>query len=298
MLSILIPVYNFKVEKLVRALMKQCNRLSIAYEILVFDDGSKAKIKYENSILSDYFGVNYTELSKNLGRAKIRNWLAKSAYYENLLFLDCDSKIIGNDFIQNYIKHLESYDLVAGGRIYSKKKPRAKSKYLHWLYGKKRESVTLRKRQWNPIMFFHSNNFLVRREVIMRVPFDESLTSYGYEDLLWAKRVNEKAYSIQHIDNPVEHLGLEKNDVFLKKTEVSISNLIRLNNEGQKIDTQLTILAAKLEKYRLKQLVYSFIDKRIDQIEDRLKSPGAKIYQLLLFKLHRYWSNMDETKIE
>ena len=92
MLSILIPIYNFKVVKLVETLQKQCEKAKITYEVVCFDDQSQTKYKKDNVILSNYFGVNYTELSENLGRARIRNWMAKIASYDNLLFLDCDTK--------------------------------------------------------------------------------------------------------------------------------------------------------------------------------------------------------------
>ena len=288
MLSILIPIYNFKVEALVKALMRQCNRIDLDYEILCFDDGSRKKIKYENSILSDYFGVNYTELSENLGRARIRNWMAKSASYENLLFLDCDSRVLKKDVISTYLDLIGDYDIVSGGGHYAKKKPRAKSKYLHWLYGSKRESVAAAKRQSSPAMFFHSNNFMVRREVMMDHAFDEQLEGYGYEDLLWAQRLLEDNYSLKHINNPVEHLGLEKADVFLKKTDRSIQNLVGLIKRGEAIETQLTRFAERLKKWHLDKMVNRYLESNHENLKASLLSSTPKLYQLQLYKLYLY----------
>ena len=93
MLSILIPVYQVKVEKLVVKLIKQCDRCKIEFEILCFDDGSKERIKVSNRSIDLLMRVNYVELSENLGRSKIRNRLAKSARYDYLLFLDADSQV-------------------------------------------------------------------------------------------------------------------------------------------------------------------------------------------------------------
>ena len=289
MLSILIPIYNQKVEKLVKALMRQCNRLHIDYEILCFDDGSKKRIKYENSILSDYFGVNYTELSENLGRARIRNWMAKSASYDNLLFLDCDSKVISKYFIGTYMGFIEDYDVISGGRTYSNKPPRAKSKHLHWLYGSRLESVKLSRRRQSPELYFHSNNFMVRRSIMIDTPFDENIKQYGYEDLLWARQIANKGFRILHIDNSIEHLGLERKDVFIKKTEKSISNLIDLQKTEDKFETRLTRFADKLQNLGLKEHVYSYLKKRSESIRNRLHGDKPSLRHLQMYKLYLYW---------
>jgi len=287
MLSILIPIYNFKVEKLVKTLMRQANKLELDFEILCFDDGSRKKFKYENSILSDFFGVNYTELSENLGRARIRNWLAKSASFENLLFLDCDSKIVSNNFLEKYLNHLDEYELISGGRVYSKKPPRAKSKRLHWLYGKKRESVKASKRTKDAVMSFHSNNFFVRRELMMKYPFDEQIKSYGYEDLQWAQLLNENGVRIAHIDNPVEHLGLEKASDFVKKQKKSLENLYFINSI-KTLNTKLIHLIDKLERWNLKNYLFNRYKDRLPEMEYKLVSGSPSLLKLQFFKLIYY----------
>ena len=290
MLSILIPIYNFKVVKLVKAIKRQCEQSKIMFEILCYDDGSKPKIKYENSVLSSYFGINYTELSENLGRARIRNWLAKTAAFDNLLFLDCDSKVIKKDFIKTYLKHINNYDIISGGRIYSKKPPRAKSKQLHWRYGVKRESKNAKFRNKNAQLFFHSNNFLVRRDIAIKYPFDEEIKGYGYEDLLWAKHIFDRGIEILHIDNSVEHLGLEKSDVFLKKTKKAIDNLVELNSRGHNLFTRLTEFDNKLKRLKLKSLLLRYGRKNASKIESNLLSPSPKMWNLDLYKYMYYQS--------
>ena len=88
MLSILIPIFNKDVRPLVYSLAKQCIKANINYQILCFDDKSEDKWKEKNSELASKININYTELSENLGRSRIRNWLGKAAYFEYLLFLD------------------------------------------------------------------------------------------------------------------------------------------------------------------------------------------------------------------
>ena len=61
MLSILIPIYNRDVTKLVEELLDQCGKANIPFEILCFDDGSTEKWKKKNKVINARFGVNYVE---------------------------------------------------------------------------------------------------------------------------------------------------------------------------------------------------------------------------------------------
>ncbi len=88
-LSILIPTYNNVCIELVRSLQAQASLLSspsesssessdFKYEILVADDGSTDKATIEgNRIINTLPHCRYMEREKNVGRAVIRNFLAK-----------------------------------------------------------------------------------------------------------------------------------------------------------------------------------------------------------------------------
>ncbi len=297
MISILIPIYNFKVVKLVKKLQKQCERANVDYEILCFDDGSAEKYKKENVVLSDLFRVNYTELSQNLGRARIRNWLMKSASYPYLLFLDCDTKVLSNSFIKEYLKVARKGMIISGGRTYAKKQPRAYTKKLHWLYGTKKESKDAKYRNKFPVQYFHSNNFLADAEIFRKVSFDESLTTYGYEDLLLGKEIIDQGFAIWHIDNPTEHLGLEKNTVFLKKTREAIDNLLMLNNSGHKVPSHLEKMANRLNKMGLVNAYLTFMEKRIPTIEKKLLSKNPKVMYLDLYKLYYFLTKRKDSTL-
>ena len=103
MISICIPIYNFNVVELVKKLIHQSNQLKIVYEVLCIDDGSENIWKEQNQSLNKLENVNYYELKNNLGRSKIRNMMAKEAKHDFLLFLDCDSALISDTFISNYV---------------------------------------------------------------------------------------------------------------------------------------------------------------------------------------------------
>lgn len=287
-LSILIPVYNFKVFDLAKKLYNQCQKLDIEFEILVFDDGSQEKYKTNNRALNGIFGINYMEMSENLGRSKIRNWLVKSALYDYVLFLDCDSKVSNKDFVQKYLDALGPNKVINGGRIYEKKKPRAKSKYLHWLYGSKKESQNSSVRNKNAHLYFHSNNFAADRNVMIEFPFDENVEGYGYEDLLIAQNLMDHDIEVEHINNPVIHLGLEKSKEFLEKNLNAVGNLVSLNEQGYFLNTRLDRFVFTLRDWSLDGILYKFIDKRRRSYEADVLGDSPKLWKFQALKVWRY----------
>lgn len=274
MLSILIPVYNTKVTKLVKELHGQCLKAKIMFEILVFDDLSKNSIKQHNAEINGILGVNYVELSSNLGRSKIRNRLAKTASMEYLLFLDADSKIISKKFIKKYIAHLKPNLVINGGRRYSKKAPAAKKKYLHWLYGSKRESQSSKKRNKIPARFFHTNNFAGPSKIISQHPFSESIEGYGYEDILFGHVLEQKGIKILHIDNPVIHNDLEPIDKFLDKQDEALLNLSRITKENPNVPIKIWEAYKKLDQYGIAKMTLKLLGEPSKLKEKLIKSPS------------------------
>lgn len=291
MLSILIPIYNRKVTKLVSELHSQCNKAKIEFEIILFDDLSKQLYRDENRQLSGLFKVSYLEMSENYGRSKIRNMLAKNARYDTLLFLDCDSKVVYKKFIKNYIEAISGNKVIYGGRVYPKKPPKSKSKQLHWKYGTKRESPPAKKRNKNPYLSFQSNNFLIDRSLFLQFKFDDSLSQYGYEDLVLATQLQNQKTIILHIDNPIKHAGLENTNTFLEKQKKAINNLMTLRSQNKIMYTKLYRAYDKLKRRNatsLFQKSYSLIEQRIHK---SLHSENPNLLSLDLWKLNFLISN-------
>jgi hypothetical protein len=288
MLSILIPIYNQDVRPLVYTLSKQCNRLGIVYQILCFDDGSIDKVKEKNKELAFKFNINYTEMTENLGRSRIRNWLGKAAYHEHILFLDCDSVVKDKNFIKNYIDHLPAEGIISGGRLYAKKPPTQKKKILHWLYGSKRESLPAQERNRDPYLNFHSNNFLMPMQMFPQFLFDEAIDDYGYEDLVYAEQLKRRGIPILHIDNPVVHDGLEIHSTFLSKTRKATETLALLHQDGRLSETRLSRTHHVLKKWRLIGLFRSIYSKMESNIEANLVSENPSLYRLQMWKLNIY----------
>jgi len=288
MISILIPVYNQNAVPLVKALKDQCEGLDIQYQIMVFDDLSNDETRKQNSELGHEFGVNYLELSENLGRARIRNRLARMARFKHLLFIDGDSGMVKDDYVKCYLDQIDNAEIVYGGRIYQKKKPNDSSLVLHWKYGKTREALPLKKRLLDPYLNFQSNNFMISAWLFGKLKFDEAVEGYGYEDLLFAEKIRNVDAGILHIDNPVIHLGLESAKDFIEKTKNAIKNLAKLNAADELQNTRLTKYYEKMKGYGLKNFLVKYYRSNQKDIIKNLTSGSPSIWKFSLMKLGEY----------
>ena len=227
MITICIPIYNFDITKLLNQLSKQAENLTVAVEIILIDDASNQEFKKKNE--KECKKHNYIELEENVGRSKIRNLFLKYAKFDNLLFLDCDSLIVSENFISNYLEEIkkENYEIIYGGRIYDKTKPK-RNKMLRWKYGILREGQSAETRNIQPNKSFMTNNFLIKKEIFEEIKFDERLTKYGHEDTLFGFELKKKNINIQHIENLILDDDIENNAEFLHKTELGLINLIHI----------------------------------------------------------------------
>jgi len=225
MLSICIPIYNYNVSFLIEELLEQLKDIKLSFEIVVIDDASDKKYrKLNGAIISK---INYIQLDKNIGRAKIRNKFLDFAKYDYLLFLDNDSRIFSEKFIKNYIDtiKLKQIQIVFGGRVFGKR-PSSRDKLLRWDYGVKNESKPAIIRNLSPNKSFMTNNFLIHRSLFKSVKFNEDLVEYGHEDTLFGYELKKQGIPVMHIENPVLNGDYETNNRYLIKTEKAILNLI------------------------------------------------------------------------
>ncbi len=228
MLSVCIPVYNFDVRELIADIRSQINTDNLDAEIIFIDDASQENIRQRNNDVRSLTD-QYILLEKNIGRSKIRNLFLKYSKSDYLLFLDCDGKIISNQFIKNYINFIanDNPDVVYGGRKVDENQP--DSDYgLRWKFAIERENLPVAVRKKSPYLDFQTNNFIVRKSVLQSHPFDETISQYGYEDLIFAKDLFKSKIRIEHIDNPIYNNDVETNEVFLKKADLSAKSLAHL----------------------------------------------------------------------
>jgi hypothetical protein len=286
LLSICIPIYQYKVYSLIKELNEQCKLTSHPYEIICIDDNSDLFYKKENTKIEEFKNVSYTELQNNVGRSKIRNLFIEKAKFNSLLFLDCDCSIPNKGFIQKYYDNI-GYDLTYGGRKHYDSKPANKSVVLRWKYGKEREDLSFKERLQSPFISFRSNNFLIQKQILSLVSFDESITKYGHEDTLFALQLKKENIYIKHIDNIVIHEGLESNSEFIDKTKIAVDNLNDLikNNKLNPDEIKLFKIFQTLERTKIIYLMKLFSSFFIKLSSNKLLKKNPKIFWLDIYKL-------------
>lgn len=227
MLSIVIPTYNYNTILLVEELYYQCKYQNIDFEIIVADDFSNnAEIKAVNEKINNIENCTYYRNLENLGRGQNINAMVLKAKYQWVLLLDCDVFPKEKNFIKNYIRSIDnSKFLVAyGGIKYKSNKPND-LEMLRWVYGRKREALALQKRELQPYLSCLTSNILVKKEIFVQFPFHNQLKTYGFEDLVFALTLRNNGIKINHLDNEVYHLNLEKSISYIIKVESSLKNL-------------------------------------------------------------------------
>ncbi len=286
MVSILLPVYNYDVRTLVKELLQQGRSAGISFEILCLDDGSNEKYCVLNREVTSWPGVRYEELPENVGRSRIRNLLAQRARYEYLLFADCDSGVVRRDFLEKYVAQAQSDLILYGGRCYDDDPPLEQILLLHWFFGKKREEIPLSKRLADPYHSFMTNNFWIPRSVFSPIGFSEELHRYGHEDTLFGQKLAEDGIRLLHLDNPLQHLGLEPAAVFLEKTVEAVQNLVFLEKKGIRLTTRLSKVFHYLKSWRLYALFFLFYQV-VEPLIRRylLRSKHPNLLWLDVFKL-------------
>ncbi|OAD42940.1 glycosyltransferase family 2 protein [Polaribacter atrinae] len=259
MLSVLIPTYNYNAFFLVQEIHQQLILENIKFEIICLDDGSKSPLNVKNKEINKLSFSSFKSLEHNIGRSAIRNLLAKKATYNWLLFLDADVIPVKSNFIRKYIScSAKDKTVFCGGLLYEDIKENFK--LLRYKYGKKHEEISVEKRIAHPDKYFFTSNFLIQKETFNSVKFEEKLIQYGREDLLFSLELIKKGHIIEHINNEVYHLGLDKNDLFVAKTKEAMENLIFIDKQNL-IDTEempLVSLVRRIAAVRMTRIVGMF----------------------------------------
>lgn len=263
MLSILIPTHNYNITRLVEEVHRQITSLNIVFEIRCYDDGStNQSIIHSNKSINKLKHTSYHILNKNIGRSAVRNLLAKDANFDWLLFLDADVIPKNANFISKYVQSIRgNTEVIYGGILYTEIKPDT-TNLLRWVYGNKREALSLEKRNKNPYITFLTLNFLINKTVFLEVSFNENIPNLRHEDTLFSYNLKLKNISVEHIENPTYHLGLEDNNQFFKKSMESVDALYVLLKTGL-IDedyTKITRIFFKLKRFGL-HYVFAIIYK-------------------------------------
>lgn len=286
MLSVCIPTYRYDVRPLVAELLRQAELIDVPVEILVYDDASPDDEDWGREELRQTAGIHYVELKTNLGRAAIRNKMAREASHKFVLLMDADGWP-PPDFLARYLKaitRLKFPAVIVGGRTYAAAPPEDANLHLHWWYGSQREARTPERIIQDGWLGFQSNNFLTTRALLLARPFPASHRGYGHEDTLWGQQFVGTEVSIHPGNNPVVHLGLEASETFLQKQRRAVDNLRLLKTESPHLRTRLIDL---IDKLPFLPMLANLVPEQtlVDYLTGR-KRPN--LYALDLLKL-RWW---------
>jgi len=223
LISVCIPVHNYDVVPLAKSIADEIEGSDAEAELICIDDGSSDEWLERNKAL-EKLGT-YEIVGKNIGRAQVRNRFLRHAKGDYLLYLDDDS-IITKGFLDKYAEVAKEgkYDVAVGGRVYDTRFD-DREHHLRYLYGTRIECRNAEERAKEPYRSFMTNNFMVKREVLEALPFDERVREYGHEDTLFGYGLKKAGIAICHIDNPVTNGDVEENGEFLRKSVVAVGTL-------------------------------------------------------------------------
>ncbi len=308
-LSILLPSYNNVCVSLVQVLQRQADTLSgkldkpFRYEIIVADDCSTdAACIDANRVIGDMLHCRYLRMEQNVGRAQIRNVLISESRGDYVLLIDSDLFLCDDNYLYKYAT--STADVVYGGTriggeglamVDNEANTENLKGNLRYIYEKKAEpSHRAVFRQLRPNQEISVCNLYARRDIMEAHPFDSRFKAYGYEDVLFGKRLAESGIEVTHIDNPVLINEFEPNSVFVKKTEEAILTLCRFEQDLEgysNLKTKVTTLGRyiPLSLFRLWH--------RIMKNKEMRNLTGSKP-SLLLFKLYKLGFFLENRKVK
>lgn len=213
----------------VMALRRQCQPLAMPWEIVVADDGSPSPCDEMNNEIVSMPCCRLIKRRENTGRAAIRNFLAREARFDTLLYIDA-GMMPSDGLVAAYVENMGRADVVVGSlRVAKGRVDLSNLRCKNEMKAERRYSVG--KSNERPYANFHSGNFMISRRVMLDNPFREDIKTYGYEDTLFGKDLADRQVSIIHIDNPLLFVRFESNERFLEKTREAMLTLYAYRKE-------------------------------------------------------------------
>jgi glycosyltransferase involved in cell wall biosynthesis len=200
-------------------------------ELILIDDGSGdaallARVTEAAGRLG--FPAKIIVWSGNRGRAAARNRLIAEAQGEYLLFLDADMIPDADNFLDRWLDVIRRQrPFVAFGGLSLRHTVRSRATDLHHSIFARSDCHGAAARSKRAAQAVASSNLLVRRDLMLDLPFDDSFTGWGFEDVDWALSAARRA-PITHTDNPATHAGLDSVDALLRKGAEAGPNFARL----------------------------------------------------------------------
>lgn len=288
MLSILIPTKDYDCHILIEELHRQGESLGLPYEIIIGEDGTAEENLRQNTMADSLTHCRRIIKKTNIGRAAIRNLLARESRYPNLIFIDCDAVVEKDDFLRLYADALKDYDVVCGALYHANEQPNDECS-LRYRYekeaDKQRDAVTRSKAPYDKFTTF---NFAIKKDIFTSILFNESITRYGYEDALFGKELKRRGIPIGHIDNKLLHSGLESNAVFLAKSEQALATLLTIEDRME--STPLLATLRKMRALHLENIFMIYWNLRKKSLRRNLLGRKPSLLKFKIYKLGYYIS--------
>lgn len=137
---------------------------------------------------------------------------------------------------------------------------------------------------------FLTLNFLIKKSIFEQVCFNENIPNLRHEDTLFSFELMKSKINIIHIDNSVYHLGIENNNVFLKKSEESVFGLKNLvdSNLISSDYVKLSHYFQILQKYRLESIIALFFKISRHLFFKQLLSKKPSLFLFDIYRLGYY----------
>lgn len=301
------------------------------YEIIVADDGSTDADTLQKNAVIDYLpSCRIIEADHNIGRAAIRNLLIRESRGQWVLIIDADAEVITDDFILTYLQAAGNSTTAAGNSTTAagvptptaapatptpaagvptptaapatptiiigglKNPPQApQGCELRYRYELASDSLrTLEARRRQPAMFFSTFNFMATRTVFDHILFDERCTDYGYEDALLGIEAETRHFNIIHIDNPLQHNGINTNAAFLRNSETALRTLRHLGppmtDRARVAQAAARFTTPKWRRFTLRPLIIILYKMSRPLIRRNLLSPHPNLHLFAFYKLGYY----------
>lgn len=282
MISILIPIFNYNTTQLISELKKQCDAQEIVYEIIALEDGSDLYLD-ENKKSNQLQNITILHRKYNLGRMPTRYELAEKAQFDNLLFIDSDS-LINPLFIKNYCEVIDKSSVIFGGCEYSNIHYNQQHLFRH-RFGIIKEQQSALERNKKPYHYIFSGNLLIKKHIFLAMNLSQ-IQGYG-TDLLVNHYLKTNQIPVNHINNPIQHHGLEDNEVFVNKKLEATKNFYHWYQHDKSLKDSSSILSlySKIKLFGL-HFILGFLYKKFHvQLKYFAIHPQKSLYWFDFYRL-------------
>ena len=125
------------------------------------------------------------------------------------------------------------------------------------------------------------------KDIFQTNRFDENITNYGYEDVLFGKGLQKKGIRLKHIDNPVYMSHYENNEHYVEKTEEALRTLKMISaNIGDFSPIVNTYVL--LKRLYLLSITKCILNLLIKQLRTNICGESPKLLYFKMYKLGYY----------